>query len=76
MVAPDRLAPVPVVDTLPVSYYPTTRLRLVDTAVNGTTCLAWSKGATDRAAEVAVLSGQGLPIPIGRRQAAGASGQE
>lgn len=62
-VAPDKLAPVPVVDSLPVSYYPSTRLRLVDTAVNGTTCLAWSKGATDRAAEVVVLSGQGLPIP-------------
>lgn len=62
-VAPDKMAPVPVVDSLPVSYYPTTRLRLVDTAVDGTTCLAWSKGATDKAAAVTVLSGQGLPIP-------------
>jgi type VII secretion protein EccB len=61
-VSPDRLAPIPVVDSLPVSYYPATRLHLVDTAVNGTTCLAWSKGATDKAARVAVLSGQGLPI--------------
>ena len=64
-VAPDKLAPVPVVDTLPVSFYPATRLRLVNTAVNATTCLAWSKGATDRAAEVTILSGQGLPIPLG-----------
>lgn len=65
VVPPDRLAPLPVVDTLPVSYYPATRLHLVDTTVNGTTCLAWSKGATDKAAVITVLSGQGLPIPAG-----------
>jgi type VII secretion protein EccB len=63
-VAPDRLAPVPVVDSLPVSFYPSTRLQLVDTTVEGTTCLTWSKGATDRSADIAVLSGQGLPIPV------------
>jgi type VII secretion protein EccB len=68
VVAPDRLARVPVVDTLPVSFYPSTRLRLVDTAVNGTTCLSWSKGSTDRSAVATVLSGQGLPIPIGGDQ--------
>jgi type VII secretion protein EccB len=62
-VAPDRLAPIPVVESLPVAYYPPTRLHLVDTTVNGTTCLAWSKGSTDKAAEIATLSGQGLPTP-------------
>ncbi|KPN47688.1 type VII secretion protein EccB [Mycobacterium intracellulare] len=62
VVTPDRLAPIPVVGSLPVSYYPSTRLHLVDTTVNATTCLAWAKGATDRAAKVAVLSGQGLPV--------------
>jgi type VII secretion protein EccB len=62
-VSPDKLAPVPVVETLPVSYYPSTRLRLIDTAIDGTTCLAWSKGSTDSAAEVRILSGQGLPTP-------------
>ncbi|HZA10655.1 type VII secretion protein EccB [Mycobacterium sp.] len=62
---PDRLAKVPVVDTLPVSFYPPTRLRLVDTTANGTTCVSWSKGSTDRAAVTTVLSGQGLPIPVG-----------
>jgi type VII secretion protein EccB len=62
-VSPDKLAVVPVVNSLPVSYYPPGRLHLVDTSVNATTCLAWSKGATDRAAKVTVLSGQGLPIP-------------
>jgi type VII secretion protein EccB len=61
VVSPDRLAPIPAVDSLPVSYYPTTRLHLVDTAVNVTTCLAWSKGSTDKAAGITVLSGQGLP---------------
>lgn len=65
VVSPDRLAVVPIVESLPVSYYPPTRLRLVDTSVNGTTCLAWSKGSTDKAAKVTVLSGQGLPTPAG-----------
>jgi hypothetical protein len=44
-----------------LSYYPSTRLHLVDTAINGTTCLAWSKGSTDKSARIAVLSGQGCP---------------
>ena len=64
VVAPDRLAKVPVVDSLPVAFYPSTRLHLVDTSVQGTTCLTWSKGPTDRQADIAVLSGQGLPIPV------------
>lgn len=65
VVAPDRLASVPVVETLPVDYYPTTRLEPVDTAANPVTCLNWSKGSTDRSSETVVLSGKGLPIPIG-----------
>ena len=65
VVAPDRLASVPVVETLPVDYYPTTRLELVDTASNPVTCLNWSKGSTDRSSETVVMSGKGLPIPIG-----------
>jgi type VII secretion protein EccB len=65
VVPPDRLAKVPVVDSLPVSFYPPTKLQMVDTTVNATTCVSWSKGSTDRAAVVNVLSGQGLPIPVG-----------
>ena len=65
VVAPDRVASIPVVETLPVDYYPTTRLNLVDTAANPVTCLNWSKGSTDRTSETVVLSGKGLPIPIG-----------
>jgi type VII secretion protein EccB len=65
VVAPDRLASVPVVETLPVDYYPTTRLELVDTGANPVTCVNWSKGSTDRTSETVVLSGKGLPIPIG-----------
>jgi len=65
VVAPDRLTNVPVVESLPVDYYPTTRLDLVDTKSNPVTCLSWSKGSTDRSATSVVLSGKGLPIPIG-----------
>ena len=64
-VSPDALAPIPKVTSLPVSYYPPTRLELVDTTVNTTTCLAWDKGQGDRAAETRVISGQSLPIPAG-----------
>ena len=64
-VSPDALAPIPKVTSLPVSYYPPTRLQLVDTTVNTTTCLAWEKGQGDRAAQTRVLSGQALPIPAG-----------
>jgi type VII secretion protein EccB len=65
VVAPDKLANVPVVNSLPVGYYPTTRLTFVDTATYPVTCVAWSKGSTDRSAVTTVLSGKGLPIPIG-----------
>jgi type VII secretion protein EccB len=65
VVAPDKLASVPAVDSLPIDYYPTTRLELVDTAASPVTCLKWSKGSTDRTAETVVLSGKGPPIPIG-----------
>jgi type VII secretion protein EccB len=65
VVAPDKLTRVPVVNTLPVGYYPTARLQLVDTAANPVTCVGWSKGSTDRTAVTTVMSGKGLPIPIG-----------
>jgi type VII secretion protein EccB len=64
-VSPDALAPIPKVTVLPVSYYPPTRLELVDTTINTTTCLAWEKGQGDRAAETRLVSGQALPIPAG-----------
>ena len=60
---------------LPVSFYPSTRLQLVDTAVDGTTCLAWSKGATDRAAQITVSSRTGPADSHRRRPTAGPSGQ-
>lgn len=40
-------------------------IQLVDSTTDITTCLSWEKGSTDRAATVSVLSGQGLPIPVG-----------
>ncbi|MCC9184358.1 type VII secretion protein EccB [Mycolicibacterium mageritense] len=64
-IEPDRLAAAPVVNTLPVSFYPERRLKLIDTAVNNTTCLSWAKGPSDRSATITVLNGQKLPIPEG-----------
>lgn len=64
VVTPDKLTRVPVVNTMPVGYYPTTRLTFVDTTANPVTCVAWSKGSTDRSAVTRVLSGKGLPIPV------------
>lgn len=65
VVAPDQLARVPVVNSLPVGYYPTARMTFVDTAANPVTCVAWSKSSTDRSSVTTVLSGKGLPIPVG-----------
>jgi type VII secretion protein EccB len=64
VVTPDRLTSVPVVNSLPVSYYPSTRLTFVDTTANPVTCVAWSKGSTDHSSLTRVLSGKGLPIPV------------
>ncbi|HEY7051464.1 MAG TPA: type VII secretion protein EccB [Mycobacterium sp.] len=40
-------------------------LTFVDTTANPVTCVNWSKGSTDRPAVTTVLSGKGLPIPVG-----------
>jgi type VII secretion protein EccB len=64
VVTPDKLTRVPVVNILPVGFYPATRLTFVDTTANPVTCVAWSKGSTDRSAVTRVLSGKGLPIPV------------
>jgi hypothetical protein len=50
-----------------LSYYPSTRLHLVDTAINGTTYLAWSKGSTDKSARIAVFVRPGVAHPAANR---------
>ena len=63
LIAPDVLLRIPEVDTLPVDFYPTGRLRFIDTTANPVTCVNWTKGDTDRQAGVALLNGRGLPTP-------------
>lgn len=63
LIAPDVLLRIPEVDTLPVDFYPTGRLRFIDTTANPVTCVSWTKGDTDRQAGVALLNGRGLPTP-------------
>ena len=66
VVAPDRLATVPGCGHSSGRLLPdqsTGPRRYRDS--NPVTCLNWSKGSTDRTAETVVLSGKGLPIPIG-----------
>ncbi len=65
LVTPDRLINIPVVDVLNVNFYPTTKLDFVDTAANPVTCIAWQKQSSDPQATIGVLSGRGLPVPIG-----------
>lgn len=65
LIAPDRLVHIPVVDVLDVDYYPTGKLEFIDTKANPVTCVAWEKQAGDPQARVTVVSGRGLPVPIG-----------
>lgn len=46
------------------SSYPSTAVRLVDPERSGTTCLHWSRGATDPAAATELLVGRQLPLTV------------
>ena len=76
VVAPDRLASVPVVESLPVDYYPTTRLELVDTAVQPRHVPELVEGVDrpDLGDRRAVRQGPAHPDRVG--QPAAAAGQE
>ena len=63
LIPPDMLLRIPEVDTLRVDYYPTGRLTFVDTGANPVTCVSWTKGGTDRQADVKLFNGRGLPTP-------------
>ncbi len=65
LVAPDRLVHIPVVDVLDVDYYPTGKLDFIDTKANPVACVAWEKQPGDPQARVTVISGRGLPVPVG-----------
>ncbi len=65
LVTPDKLIHIPIVDVLNVSFYPSTKLNFVDTAANPVTCVAWQKQSGDPQAAITVLTGRGLPVPIG-----------
>ncbi|MDD4866161.1 MAG: type VII secretion protein EccB [Mycobacterium sp.] len=63
VVTPDVLVNTPEVTSLPVDYYPTGRLKFIDSAANPTTCVSWEKASTDPQAQIAVYNGRGLPVP-------------
>lgn len=65
VLSPDKTNSIPQVDVLNVGFYPTARMQWVDTAVNPVTCVSWQKARGDRQASVQVVSGRGLPIPVG-----------
>lgn len=62
VISPDKLANIPQTSSLPVEYYPNTRLAFIDTAANPTTCVNWEKAATDPQARITVFNGRGLPV--------------
>ncbi|MDT5137745.1 MAG: hypothetical protein QOD58_2007 [Mycobacterium sp.] len=65
LVAPDKLIHIPVVDVLDVDYYPSEKLEFVDTVANPVICVGWEKQPSDPQARITILSGRGLPVPIG-----------
>lgn len=63
LIAPDDLLRLPATEHLHVDFYPTARLAFIDTAASPVACVSWTKGSTDRQAEVRIFSGRGLPSP-------------
>lgn len=58
------LAAVPQVKVFDTSMYPPGRLQLVDKASEPVTCMTWRKGAGETQAQVSVITGRRLPIPM------------
>jgi type VII secretion protein EccB len=59
------VAAVPQIKAFDLSMYPAGQLQLVDKAAEPATCVAWRKGAGEPQAQVAVITGRRLPIPMG-----------
>lgn len=64
-ISPGKLIDIPVVHDLDVDYYPLGKLEFVDTAANPVICVAWAKQTTDPQATITIVSGRGLPVPVG-----------
>jgi type VII secretion protein EccB len=62
LVSPDKLIDIPDIDALNVGFYPAGKLNFIDTEANPVTCVGWEKLSTDRQANIAVLTGKGLPV--------------
>ena len=63
LISPDKLVAIPTVEDLAVGHYPTSKLDFIDTEVNPVTCVTWEKIASDRQADIRIVSGRGLPVP-------------
>lgn len=61
-VPPDALDGVPIVDRLPVDHFPNDVPKIRTAEDDPVGCLAWSRGTDDRAAQVRLLGGTGLPL--------------
>ncbi|OBI46418.1 type VII secretion protein EccB [Mycobacterium kyorinense] len=64
LIPPGKLVNIPAVDGLDVDYYPSGKLTFVDTTANPVTCLTWKKQTGDPQAEIAVINGRRLPVPL------------
>lgn len=65
LISPDKLVDIPEVEVLDVGFYPTGKLRFVDSDANPVSCVSWKKQTTDPQATITVLNGRGLPTPPG-----------
>jgi type VII secretion protein EccB len=59
------IATVPQTKGFDLSMYPPGRLQLVDKASEPVTCVAWRKGSGEAQAQISVITGRRLPIPMG-----------
>lgn len=62
LISPDKLVDIPEVNVLNVDFYPSAKLKFIDTEANPVNCVSWEKLSTDRQATITVLNGKGLPV--------------
>lgn len=63
LVPPSTVVDIPEVHPLNVDYYPTAKIRFIDTGANPVTCVGWRKRSTDRRSTATFFTGRGLPTP-------------
>ena len=64
-ISPATVSAAPAVNSLPVGHYPAVSPELVDVEPDSVVCMAWQRANTAARADIRLLVGHRLPIPVG-----------